>query len=237
MDCLICNTRSAIESCVVCHKLLCEVCGVKCEMCGGTVCPEHVYTTHSGKTLCHPCQEKRRAARHARHAGKKPEGQGADLEADGAEAPAEEEELERPVLVASVRKPPPPWKMSLYIACAAGVLALAVLVFPGLRGFTTPWWGSYFPTPYLLLVAPVVSVLWGLMGMVTGENQQDRYCCLIGIGVALAACVLLFVAVFTDPVRVAAVEEARTQGAREKMTPAELKQWREQKLQKFNSRP
>jgi Zn-dependent membrane protease YugP len=75
------------------------------------------------------------------------------------------------------------------------------------------------------------------MGMVTGENQQDRYRCLMGIGVALAACVLLFVAVFTDPVRVAAAEEARTQGAREKMTPAELKQWREQKLQKFNSRP
>ena len=216
--------------------LLCEVCGVKCQVCGGTVCAEHLYTTHSGKTLCHPCQEKRRAARHARHTQKEREERGADLEADGAETPSEEEDLERPVLVASVRKPPPPWKMSLYIACAGVLLALIVLVFPGLRGFATPW-GSYFPTPYLLLVAPVVSVLWGLMGMVSGEDQQDRYRCLIGMAVAALACVLMIVAVYTDPVRLAAAEEARTQAAREKMTPAELKQWREQKLQKFNSRP
>jgi len=234
MDCLVCNTRSAVESCVVCHLLLCEICGVKCQMCGGTVCPQHIYTSHSGKVFCLPCQEKRRAARHARHVEKEREESGEGIEA-GEEA-AQEEEVERPVLVASVRKPPPPWKLSLYIACAGGALALIVLLFPGLRGFTLPW-GGYFPTPYLLLLAPVVSVFWGLAGLVIEEQKEDRFRCLIGIGVALVACVLLFVAVFTDPVRVAATEEARVQNAREKMTPAELQQWRQQTVQKFKRQP
>ena len=228
MDCLVCNTRSAVDSCVVCHVLLCEICGAKCETCGKVACAEHTYTTHSGKVLCKPCQEKRRAARHARQSGKDHDERGADAEAEA----APEEELERPVLVASARKSPPPWELSLYTACAGVALALIVLLFPGLRRFALPW-GGVVPTPYLLILIPVVSIFWGVLGMALKEYREDRYRCLIGIGVALVSCVMMIVAVHTDPARLAEDEAARIESARDTMTPQQLEQWRKERLQKY----
>lgn len=171
MDCLVCNTRSAVESCAICHSLLCEVCSVKCQTCGKAVCPEHVYRSHSGKVFCLPCQEKRRtAARRARKAEDERDALGADMEA-GPEA-AEEEVVERPVLVASVRKPPPPWELSLYTACTGVALAVVVLLLPTLRRFTLPW-GGHFPTPYLLLLIPAFSVFWAVVGLVSKQHRDD----------------------------------------------------------------
>jgi hypothetical protein len=211
--------------------LLCEVCSAKCQKCGKLVCPEHVHKTHSGKILCLPCQEKRRADYEARKEGKAGAEPGADLEA-GAEA-EEEEEFEQAALVVSVRKPPPPWKLSLYTACAGVALTAVVLLFPNLRRFTLPW-GGYFSTPYLLLLIPLVSIFWGVVGMLTKEHRDDRPRCLIGMGVAVLSIVMMILAVFTDPARLAEAEASRVQNVRDKMTPEQLKQWREEKLQKFN---
>ena len=230
MDCLVCNTRSAVDSCAVCHVLLCEVCGAKCETCGHVACAKHLHTTHSGKVLCLPCQEKRRAARKAHYAEKEQKESGSDPEAAPGGAAAEE--LERPVLVASVREPPPPWRMSLYIACAGVALALIVLIFPGLRRFAMPW-GGYFSTPYLLLLIPAIAIFWGGLGMLAKQYSEDRYRCLIGMGVALLSCLMMIFAVYTDPARLAEDEEARIQNSREKMTPQQLERWRQEKLQKY----
>jgi hypothetical protein len=145
---------------------------------------------------------------------------------------AEEEVVERPVLAASVRKPPPPWKLCLYTACTGVVLAVVVLLLPGLRRFTLPW-GGYFPTPYLLLLIPAISVFWAVVGLVSKEHRDDRSRCLVGLGVAVVSCILMIVAVYTDPARLAEAEAAREQGVRDNMTPEQLKQWREERLQKF----
>src|SRR5690606_3190393 len=65
MECTLCNIRSAVGTCNDCHTMVCEECGVQCEHCGKWACPQHVYMTSSGKTLCLPCQEERRARRAA----------------------------------------------------------------------------------------------------------------------------------------------------------------------------
>lgn len=226
MDCLVCNTRSAVDSCVVCHALLCETCGTKCVMCGGVACPQHLHTTHSGKTLCVPCQERRRAAHKAHHGE-----QVSSSETDVAPEQAMEE-AERPILVASVRQPPPPWKMSLYIGCAAVAMALLLFVIPSLRRFALPW-GGFFPTPYLLLIAPVIALLWGAFGMMSSESNEDRKRCLIGIGAAILSGVLLIVAAATDPARAAEDAALRAQSEREKMTPQQLEKWRQEQLKKY----
>lgn len=231
MDCLVCNSRSAIESCAVCRTLLCEDCAVKCQMCGHVVCPQHVYTTHSGKKLCVPCQEKRRAERHARHGGADmPEESASDVAATAeGEVVAEDESA---VLVASVRKPPPPWKLSLYTACAGVALALLFLAVPSIRRFPLPG-GQYFPTPYLTLLVPAIAIFWSVLGMFGKEYYEDRRRCLIGLGIALASCVMLIFAVYSDPARLAERDAARVQSERDNMTPEQLKQWREQKMKKF----
>ena len=55
MECTICRLRSAAESCVECHELLCEECGSHCEECNATVCEDHLYRTRRGKILCPEC--------------------------------------------------------------------------------------------------------------------------------------------------------------------------------------
>jgi hypothetical protein len=231
MDCLVCNTRSAVESCAICHTLLCEVCAAKCEMCGKQVCPEHVHKTHSGRNVCLPCQEKRVAARHGREAGaQKPE---KDAEAAAAAAAgAQEQEAEWEVLTESVRKPPPPWKLSLYVACAGVALAILLFIFPSLCRIMLPG-GRYLPTSYALLIVPAMALFWGVVGMFGKEYQGDRPRCFIGMGVALLAAVLLIGTVFADPARRAEVEAARMQNQRNNMTPEQLKQWREGVFQKY----
>ncbi len=226
MDCLVCNSRSAVESCVICHILLCEVCGSKCEKCGHVACSEHVHVTHSGKVLCRTCQEKRVAAHKAHHQDEQA------AEDEMGQPFVAEEEIERPVLTASVRKPPPPWKMSLYVAIAGIVLALIMLALPSLRRFALPS-GGFFPTPYLLMIIPAVAIFWGALGAYAKEYAEDRLRCLMGIGIAALACLLLLVAVYTDPARLAEAEAARIQSTREKMTPQQLEQWRNEKLNKF----
>jgi hypothetical protein len=145
---------------------------------------------------------------------------------------ADEEVVERPVLVTSVRKPPPPWKLSLYTACTGVALAVILLLFPGLRRSTLPWVGSV-PTPYLLLLVPAFSVFWAVVGMLSKEHRDDRSRCLIGLGVAVVSCILMLVAVYTDPARLAEAEAARLQNVRDNMNPEQLKQWREETLQRF----
>ncbi len=232
MDCFVCNTRGAVDSCAICHAMLCEVCSAACAMCGKLVCPQHVHKTHSGKDLCLSCQEKRRAAHQARLA--KEERGEFPPDIDSASEPGKEREAdaERPVLVASARKPPPPWTLCLYTACLGLALALLLLALPGMRRVNLPW-GGYLPIPYVLLLIPAVSVFWGAGGLLVKEYREDRMRCVLGMGLALVASMILVAAVFTDPVRRAEAEARRMESMRSQMSPEELKVWREEKLQKY----
>ena len=233
MECTLCNVRSAIGTCNECHTMVCEECGVQCEHCGKWACPQHVYMTSSGKTLCLPCQEERRA-RHAA-ARRRAEG-GYETPAPGGavdtpvEQPAVEEE--EPILTASVRQPPPPWKLSMYTAGVALALWAVVFVFPGLRRI--PSFGDgHLATPYILMIVPLIAVFWGVVGYMREELQSERNRSMIGVGMAILASILLVVAVQTDPARAEEQRALEDQQERQNMTPAELEQWKKERLQRF----
>lgn len=233
MECTICNIRSAVGTCNDCRTMVCEECGVQCDHCGKWACPQHVYMTSSGKTLCLPCQEERRARRAA--AKRRAEGYETPIPgapAEGMITPAEQEvEEEQAILTASVRQPPPPWKLSLYTAALALVLVGILFVFPGLRRI--PFGTAHLATPYLLMIIPIIAVFWGVLGMMREEMQAERNRSLMGIGLAIAAAVLMVIAVQTDPARLEEQRALAEQQMRQNMTPAELEQWRRDRLERF----
>lgn len=234
MDCFVCNSRSAVDSCSECQALLCEVCGVKCDHCEKMVCPDHSHKTRSGRYLCVRCNEARLARRGKRKAAAEEAAALQDTSLAALEGVREEEEaIGDEALVASVRKPPPPWKLSLYAACTGAVLVLIILLLPGLRRIPLPG-GTSFPTPYFFLVPALIAVFWSVTGLVREDYREERPRCFIGLGVALLTCVLVFVAVFTDPVRRAEIRSVRSQDERNNMTVDELREWRERKLNRFN---
>jgi hypothetical protein len=229
MECVLCNIRSAVGTCAECQMMICEDCGVQCERCAKWACPEHVYMTSSGKTLCTPCQEERRARHEA--ARRRAEGHAAAEDAhEGVLTPQDLEVEEVTVLTESVRQPPPPWKLSLYTAVVALGFVAVVFIFPGLRRIPLPG-GTFLPTPYLLLIIPLIAVFWGVVGYLREELQSERNRSMIGVGLAILATVLMFVAVQTDPARRAELEALRAQTERQTMTPAERERRRLEMLQ------
>ncbi len=56
MQCAVCQTRSPVGYCAKCHMMLCEVCGVPCEGCGGIACRRHSARDTAGRALCPLCQ-------------------------------------------------------------------------------------------------------------------------------------------------------------------------------------
>jgi hypothetical protein len=231
MECSVCDLRGAVQACSYCHAQICEVCGVNCRRCGKPVCPTHVYKTHSGKMLCRDCQEERKAKRERLRTMAE--------RADAAEyddIPRTESHdsglSEDEALTGSVRKPVPPWKLSLYTGVVGLVAVLVLLVAPGLRQVPIPG-GAVLPTPYFLLVIPVAALIWGLIGLLKEEYREDTARCLAGLVLAVAGILLMVVAVVTDPARKAAQQAADAQLVRNKMTPQQLNNWRNEKLERF----
>jgi len=206
------------------------MCGLKCEQCAKIVCPEHSHRTHSGRLLCASCQQKRKE----RKAQQKAAAEGRfDEELRGVAAEAEQEEsIEERLLTASVKKPMEPWKVSVYIAGLGLFLMLVLIILPSWRRFPLPW-GGFFYTSYAFMTIPLVSLFWTVLGFKGKDYIDDRPKCYIGIGVAVVACLLAVVAVFTDPARRLELNAQREEAARKAMTPNQLENWREQKLQKY----
>jgi len=231
MECSVCDLRGAVQACSYCHAQICEVCGVNCRRCGKPVCPTHVYKTHSGKMLCLDCQEERKAKR-ARLRTRAERAEAAEFEetprADSHDSGLSEDEA----LIGSVRKPPPPWKLSLYAGVVGLVAVLVLLVAPGLRQVPMPG-GIVLPTPYFLLVIPGAALVWGLIGLLNEEYKEDTARCVAGLVLAVASILLMVVAVATDPSRKAAQVAADAQMGRIKMTPQQLNNWRNEKLGRF----
>ena len=231
MECSVCDLRGAVQACSYCHAQICEVCGVNCRRCGKPVCPNHVYKTHSGKMLCPDCQEERKAKR----AHLKAMADRADAEEFG-DAPRIEKQdsglSEDEALTGSVRKPTPPWKLSLYAGIVGLVAVLVVFVIPGLREVPIPG-GIMLPTPYFLMVIPVAALIWGLVGLLNEEYKEDTARCVAGLVLSVAGILLMVVAVATDPARKAAQDAADAQMVRIKMNPQQLNDWRNEKLQRY----
>lgn len=225
MECAVCNLRSSEGICVECEKLLCDECGIHCEQCGKIACPDHVHTTSSGRVLCVKCQADRVARRQKRKE---------ELETGAAyDAAQDQEEEEEPiVLAASAREPVAPWKLSLYGAILGAAVMLVLLIFPGLRRFELAA-GRYLPTPLVLMIVPAFAVLWAVVSLSREKYAKDRSKAMAGIAVALATVVLGAVAVYTDPARAEELRAAQEQTERENMSPAELEQWRQERLNKY----
>lgn len=231
MECSVCDLRGAVQACSHCHAQICEVCGITCQRCGKPVCPAHVYTTHSGRKICLDCQAERKAKR-ARLKAMAEQAEGGEF-ADAPAVLASDSGLsEDEALTASVRKPPPPWKLSLYTAVVGFVAVLVLFLAPGLRQIPVPG-GVGFPTPYILMIIPAAALVWGAVGLLNEEYREDRPQCVAGLLLAFAAAALMLVAVATDPARKAAEDAANAQMRRIKMTPGELENWRNEKLERY----
>lgn len=236
MECMECGVRSAVGSCRTCGKLLCEECGTECQECGHVVCSEHVNVTPGKRKLCGTCFEKRQERREGRKPGhaKAKKGGGVVEELDGEEL-EEGETLEERTLTASARRAPNPSVISLAVAGLGLALMLLVLFVPDLRRVALGP-DAYLPTPLILLVIPVVGGAWGIIGMQQQSDGRTPYRTIwrrsvAGVGIAIVSCVLAVVAWQTDPARIA--EQEARQSQQQDMTPEELEQWRQQRLERY----
>ncbi|MCC6697795.1 MAG: hypothetical protein IT365_19365 [Candidatus Hydrogenedentes bacterium] len=232
MECHVCEVRSSVGYCAECQQLLCETCGVPCDICGKLSCPEHVHETRSGKRLCKGCYDERRGKREQKKAAAaakhdKPEGDAAV--ADDAEA---EGEAMDEALAESAPIPIQPWQMSLYIAVAGLVIVLLMLVFPGLRRI--PLGGTnYIPTTLVVMIFPILSCVWAGLGLYKDEYFRDRSKCFIGIGLSIAGAALAILAMVTDPAATAQSELEQFQNERQDLNQQELTDWREKAKEQF----
>ena len=233
MDCQVCEVRSSVGYCVECQKMLCETCGVACENCHKISCPEHIHETGSGRVLCEACyserREKRRKAKAAHsHKGKAEEG---DTSLKGLEAEELEGDISDEALVGSARQPLQPWQVSLYIAIGGVLVALLMLLIPGLRRIPTGGDG-FIPTSYVVLIIPVLGLIWAIVGLVKEDYYQDRPKCMYGLGVSILAAILTLVVVWIDPA-MRTDSGADASSFRQDMSAEELQQWRENTLNQY----
>ncbi len=220
MDCSVCNVRSSMGYCDECNTLLCEDCAIKCVKCSKLMCPDHQRITKGGRILCHTCMGERDAQRDERRRKiDEAEAGGTSMAALDGEAEAE---AEGEILTASIKKPPPAWKLALYSACTGLAVIVVMLIFPSMRSMTGP-----IPTPYLMLLIPALAIVWSIVGMKDEEEEEDsKSRCLIAIGLAVVTVVLAFVAVATDPKREAQRIAEETAQDRTTMTEEERARYR-----------
>ncbi len=221
MECDVCNLRSSVGFCVECRKLLCEECAIKCSHCSKLICPEHVHETRSGRILCVQCMEERDSRRAERHA--------AATEAHEAESerPAEEE-VQAEALVASARKPTPPWLMSLYAVGAGALVILVVLLVPGFRLSTLPWTG------YLVILVSALGVFWAVWGLTKEEYFDDRPRCFVGLTIGIATIIASIWGIYAENERRKKLADEQRVGNRTYTTEQGRTEWREKVLDKFD---
>ena len=231
MECGVCNVRSSSGFCAECRMLLCDECAAKCERCGKLACPQHVHETSSGRILCGNCKRERdekkakvRAIRDAAHdidEERIPAHLAAGVEDE------EEEGEEAVVLTGSVREPTPPWKLSLYTACIALVVALVILFVPGFRSLLQPW------PAIMVMVISVLAMGWTVYGVMHGKFITELTRCLAGSLVAILAIILAVVIIVKDPARRVEQEAAAAREQRLHMNSKEREQYRKDRLGQF----
>ncbi|MBI5094136.1 MAG: hypothetical protein HZB26_17050 [Candidatus Hydrogenedentes bacterium] len=229
MECSICLVRSSVGYCSACQILLCDECGISCTKCGKLVCSQHVHETRSHKQLCPECMEERKT-RAAERAAVADAGESTSLEALQEEQPAD---VASEALLASVRQPPPPWKLSAITAGAGVAVMLVLLFFPAMRHVDLPGTAGLLYIPYFVMLVPLIAIAWGIAALTGADYVLDRPKAYIGLGLSIVCIIMGVVAVQTDPARKAA-EAARIEAERLKSaTPEEIKAKREGVLNRF----
>lgn len=163
-------------------------------------------------------RERRRREREQKH----------EAEAGAAAQPGEEAEAgEGPVLAGSAKEPPKPWKLSLYIGIAGLVLAVILLFWTGIQLTPVPGMGRV-PTAWFLVIFPVLSALFTVLGFREERYLMDQARGLLGLAISVVAVVVIYFAASAA----GAEERAQQQfeEMRETMTDQELREWRMRKL-------
>lgn len=158
---------------------------------------------------------KQKSGRHAQTVEEEPQ---AVVAVSATEAVEEDEGV---ILTASVRRPTPPWKMSLYTSGIACLIGLVILIFPSFRNLWQPW-----PAVMVIAVA-VLSIGWAGYGIVRGQFLTELTRCLSGLMIAVIAIVLAIMAMWL-PTRRTDQEVDRKEMSRE-----ELSRYRQESLGMF----
>lgn len=138
-----------------------------------------------------------------------------------------EGEAEEAYHVYGGKQPVPPWKLSRILAIL-GILIMAVLYFfPELRRFNAPWDPAY-PTAYFALLLPIFALLWGFIGLVGKQFQDDRKRCWSGLILSVVAIGMAYGVMVTDPG--GETDAGIGEDDRLDMTGEELQEWRSEKL-------
>ncbi|NIA13483.1 MAG: hypothetical protein GWP08_05335 [Nitrospiraceae bacterium] len=191
MDCDVCDIRSSVGFCHECKKLLCEVCGAECAVCGKLLCDEHVEETRHGRQLCAECMAERRARRHRerRRAEGEREGGHSFAALDGEEGrPADGDEsvddaLDERILLASGRKKRDPWLRSLYLSSPGVVLLIVMMSFPLMHYILHPW------LSLLTLFFGVLGGVRGLLGFYADKYHERVVLNVIACCAAFLVCI------------------------------------------------
>ena len=136
-------------------------------------------------------------------------------------APVEQE------IVYRGKQPTPPWKLSAYVGGAGLILMAMIYVFPELRRFQTPWNPS-FPTAVVLLVFPLFSLIWSIIGYFGKQHRVDRTRSIPGAALSLLTVALCYAVIVTDPAL--ETDTGVVADPRMNMTEEELREWRIEKL-------
>ncbi len=204
------------------------------------MCPDHVHESRSGKVYCIGCNERRKAERKAerkekrrRHHGEEADLADSSLDAlAGGSAMADEADLDQEARVLGKREQVQPWQLCLYSAVVALVIAIVLLVFPSFRRM--PLGGtSYFATPYVLVIVPLIASFWGVYGIVNIEFYKHRSRCMAGLGIAVLSMVMFVIEVASDPASRQDDNSLELQERRQFMDDQQLDGWRENVLDKY----
>lgn len=127
------------------------------------------------------------------------------------------------------KAPTPPWKYSVYTGMAGLVLMTLAYILPDFRRIETPWDRS-FPLAIAMLAFPILSLVWGFVGVFGRQYRKDIIRSVAGIVLALLTFAMAYADIVADEDRMETTQvpvDPRLQ-----MTPQELQEWRTKKLQR-----
>ncbi len=220
MQCGVCDFRAAIGFCNECKTMVCELCSVKCKLCGKLVCRDHRMKTKKGDSVCISCLAKRSSERAERRARDQAEEAEAvrDIEMLSFESLNEEmddessalarerarrlqkrggrreKDLGPRVLAESHPSRTPIWVTTLWgTGGSLGLLFALRVVYH--HAYIQP------QIPYLCYLTMFVSigtVIWGAYGLLLKKGigmGRKRWFCVIGVVISLIVAVVAWLAI------------------------------------------
>lgn len=182
MICEVCDIRSSEGFCVECETLLCDQCGERCGDCGKFICPKHVFELEA-RALCFNCAKGLDAIRRKR--SRRVDYDSEDPSQDARMPIVPGGELDFWNL--------PAWAVSTVLAGIGACFSFLILLFGNLRTLPLPN-DIILPTPFLVLMVPILAILWALSGMIRGKQRHKLRWYLLSLGIASVSILLTFIA-------------------------------------------